>query len=132
MIRRTWATVVLALGVAACGSSSSGTQQPAPSEGNRDLITAEEIAAADVADAFEAVQRLRPRWLRYRGGFEADDFVPVVYADRARMGGPEALRSIPAVVIVSIRFRSPTEATTLYGTGHAGGVIEVTRRRGPP
>jgi hypothetical protein len=32
--------------------------------------------------------------------------------------------------IETMRYLSPSDATTRYGTGYAGGVIEVTLRRG--
>jgi hypothetical protein len=39
------------------------------------------------------------------------------------------LQQIRAIDVQEIRYLSATEATTPYGTGHVGGVIEVTTRR---
>jgi hypothetical protein len=47
-----------------------------------------------------------------------------------RRGGPEALRQIRIQELEEIRFISATDATTRWGTDHAGGAIEVKLRRG--
>jgi hypothetical protein len=45
-----------------------------------------------------------------------------------RMGGLEELHSIRAADVESIRFINARDATTRWGTGHMGGVIEVLLR----
>ena len=75
--------------------------------------------------AYDAVQRLRPRWLQLRGG---TDIPPVVFLDGSNMGGPETLRTIQASSVREMRYRDGRDATTRYGTGYGGGVIEVTTR----
>lgn len=117
--------VFLATAMAACSSSSSGDT---PSR-QRDLITAEEIAALNVATAFDVVRQLRPEFLRSRGTMslrETGGEFAVVYLNGMRMGGPEQLHQIRASDVETIRYISATDATTRWGTGHTGGVIEVT------
>lgn len=117
--------LVLATAMAACSSNPSGDT---PSR-QRDLITAEEIAAINVATAFDVVRQLRPEFLRSRGTMslrETGGEYAVVYMNGMRMGGPEQLHQIRASDVETIRYISATDATTRWGTGHTGGVIEVT------
>lgn len=74
---------------------------------------------------YEAVRRLRPRWLQSRApGQEA-----VVFLDGARIGGIDELRILEANQVAEIRYRSGPDATTRYGTGYGGGTIEIRSRR---
>lgn len=107
------------------GCASTGPERP---RRDRNVISAEEIAAAQVTNAFDAVRRLRPHFLQSRGPSSiqtpgADQ--PVVYMNGMRVGSPETLDTIRANEIETITYISPSDATTRYGTGHAGGVIEV-------
>ncbi|MFV2007622.1 MAG: hypothetical protein ACC667_09255, partial [Longimicrobiales bacterium] len=92
--------------------------------GRGDTITAEDLANVGNVTLFVAIQRLRPRWLRSRGGSP----VPVVFVDGIRRGGPDELRTMPANSVTEVRFVDSRAATTRYGTGFGGGAIEVTRR----
>jgi outer membrane cobalamin receptor len=55
--------------------------------------------------------------------------MPVVYVDNVRFGDLETLQSIPITGIAEIRYMSGPDATTRWGTGVLGGVIEVIRKR---
>ena len=66
-------------------------------------------------NAWEAVRRLRPRWLG----------VSPVYLDNVRIGDSNALVDIPLAAVREIRYFNAADATTRWGTGHAGGAIEV-------
>lgn len=108
---------------AACGGN------PPPGSalgGDPDVITREQIAALDVTYAIDAVRRLRPSWLRSRGGIDEE---PVVYVDAARRGGTRALATISVEIVEDIRYLSGPDATTRLGTGHRGGAIMVRTRR---
>jgi len=97
----------------------------------RDLITQEEIDAAQVATAYDVVQRLRPQWLRNRGGPvpDPDGSVEVrVYYNSQPMGGVEALRDYTAGQVATLRYFDPINARTMYGPGNGRGVIVVTGR----
>ena len=130
----------LMLGSLACATStgSAGDQAAEPAQtvrspaGTRsDVITLDEIERSSVATAYDAVQRLRPAFLRTRGRgsirFGAQQ--AVVYLDDTPIGGPDALRRINARDVMSIRYLRGPDATTRFGTGHEGGAILVTTKR---
>ena len=80
---------------------------------------------------FNAIQRLRPLWLRARGSNSARGPAPViVYMDNVRVGGVSILYDIAVESVEAVSFVSASDATTRWGTGVAGGVIEVTSRSG--
>lgn len=97
------------------------------------LITEEEIDASRAANAFEAIQKLRPNFLSNRGETSLNKNrstpYPTVYLDDQEYGPINTLRSIPASQVSSIRLLRAWEATTKYGTGNMGGVIAITTRR---
>ena len=135
------AVVVLTAACSSPKSSASGGPKPGPN-----LITADEIARANVQNAYEAVQKLRPAMLRQRQIASADGQGGVrngrsasgtavaagevlVYMDNTRLGDVEQLRQISVASISAVRYFSASEAQTKWGSGHAGGVIEVLTRR---
>jgi hypothetical protein len=121
--------------VAAC-SSPTRKASPVPS---RNVITADEIARVNAANAYEAIQRLQPRMLAKQRGpssisLENQSRI-LVYVDGTRFGGIESLPLIQATSILKIQFLSASEATFRYGTGNSAGAIEITSRtsqRDPP
>jgi len=126
MIRRISYLVLLALLVSACASSGRSR-----SLGARNVITRAEIESVNVSTAYEVVQQLRPHFLSPRGQTSIQDpgsSLPVVYVNGVRYGTPDALRSMRSMDVQEMRFLSASDATTRYGTGHVGGVIEVTTR----
>jgi multidrug efflux pump subunit AcrA (membrane-fusion protein) len=143
-LRNACVVAVVVLTAAACSSpksSVSGGAKPGPN-----LITADEIARANVQNAYEAVQKLRPAMLRQRQIASADGQGGVrngrsasgtavaagevlVYMDNTRLGDVEQLRQISVASISAVRYFSASEAQTKWGSGHAGGVIEVLTRR---
>lgn len=104
--------------------------------GGSDVITFEEVRETSANDAYQVVQLLRPRWLRpraapsltnVRGGYAR------IYVDNVPLdGGTRELRTVPVGDIREIRYISPADATTRFGTGHAGGAIMVLTRTGEP
>lgn len=122
---RAFILLFIACTLIACASSGARPSR------NSDLITAEEIEAASVSNAYDAVARLRPAFLRGRGQSSIQtpgSDLPIVYVNGLRTGTIDHLRNIPAQDVQTIRFISATDATTRYGTGHTGGIIEVTTR----
>lgn len=117
---------VLACSAAACASTGGA------SGGSADLITREQIDQLPPTNTVqEVIRRLRPRWLIARGNtsIQYGQALPQVYVDGLRMGGPEALDNLQPNDVQELRFISAADATTLYGTDHAGGIIQVTTRR---
>lgn len=135
--------IALTVSLAACG----GTAAAGGSVRGSGEITADEIRASGAADAHQAVQGLRPAWLRRRGDSSLagaqgtatagdglttqTDASPVrVYVDGNLLGGVAELRNIPAADVASIRFLEPGPANVRFGPGHVNGAIVVTSRRG--
>ena len=54
---------------------------------------------------------------------------PVLYLDRVLQGKPELLLSVPAAMVLEVRYLSATEGKSEMGTFHPGGVIAVRTRR---
>jgi hypothetical protein len=129
--------------VGAAGCASSGTTQAgAPqttvvSSAQRqrkdpNVITEAELSSRSTLTARQAVEQLRPQFLRTRGtttlGNAQTADVIWVYFDGTRMGTVEVLNNIGVHEIREIRYLSPSEATNRYGTGHVQGAILVTRK----
>ena len=111
--------------VAACASSAEDRGR----RHNPDVITAEEIAATNVATAFEVVERLRPQFLRTRGPSSALLETRItVFQDNMNLGGIDMLRQIRAADVQEIRYLSASDATTRFGSGHPAGAIVVTSK----
>jgi hypothetical protein len=104
---------------------AAGGQSSGPRAGRRNVITAEELQAIEVSTAFEAVRRLRPTWLRSRSG--GGD--PVVFIDNVRAGDLNMLDQLYLTTVRELRYVSPADATTRWGTGYTNGAIEVITRR---
>ncbi|MDH5759332.1 MAG: hypothetical protein OEZ65_07060 [Gemmatimonadota bacterium] len=97
------------------------------------VIALEEIEVSSAPNAFDLISQARPNWLRGRGSpsfRRSAPILPVVYVDRVRQGSVDVLRGILIGAIHEVRYLDATSATTRYGDGHGGGVIEVTLRRG--
>jgi hypothetical protein len=88
-------------------------------------ITDTEIARLGVTTAWEAIQRLRPNWLRQRATSGLGDGRPVVYLNGVRHGTVDQLRSLHVQRIKCIEFFRGYDATTLWGIDHSSGVIQV-------
>jgi len=95
---------------------------------HRDLsaITEEQLAAKQYQNLYEAVQALRSNWLSTRGtdSFQSPSRI-WVYVDDSRVGGVEALSSIPTQGVSSVTHLNGIDATARWGLGHAAGVIAV-------
>ncbi len=118
--------VAALLTMGACGGRSS---HATPVDRNR--ITAEEIANSNAANAYDAVERLRPAFLRTRGTQSlqnTDPPTPIVYIDGMRYGAVQTLASIPTLGIVSIEYLSAIDATQRFGIGNDGGAIMITTK----
>jgi hypothetical protein len=90
--------------------------------------------SSGAANALEAIERLRPQFLRPRGGVatrvdDRDPSPPQVFVDGMEMGGPEALRDIPSSVVRSIQFSPNRDTEARLGSGSHGGVIRVLTGR---
>jgi hypothetical protein len=130
-------TVGMAVAVLAVSCASSGTparpvdSEPQSTSRNRNVLTQAEIKESSARDAYHAVQILRPDWLRSRGAASVRDPTPVAvvaYVDGQRFGGVTSLEQFQMGTFKEIRYYNGSDATSRWGTGHAGGVILLITR----
>ena len=131
---RLYWTLVLALTVAACTTTAGGGPRV-----DQSVLTAQQLDELGPGiSAYEAIERLRPTWLRDRGVNSvspayADDTMPRLHIDQTPYP-LDNLKSMRTNDIETIRFMGSGDATTRYGTGYVNGLIEVRTRlsRIPP
>jgi len=126
MRRASYSTVFLAVALTACasGGGSGEGSSSSSSGGNRNLITADELVTSSAENAYDAIQQLRSSWLRSRSGG-----APAPFIDGQPQGDDiNRLRSVSTSTITEIRYLSPSDATTAYGTGFLAGIIDVRTR----
>ena len=115
------ASFALALGLAGCAAAGGAGM----GGGSANELLAEDFTPdMQVLTLYQAVQRLRPAWLRGRGGQS-----PRVYVDGVMRGGLDELEALRVDQVQGAERMSPSDATTRYGTDHGGGVIFVILRR---
>lgn len=120
------------------GLPLAAQQTQHPPKSSSTLITETEIdrIRPNVANAFEIVQSLRPRWLRSRdvttlpgmdgGGMQMARIH--VYVDDRDMGDIEYLKTIPAEEIYTLKFVSMTEAGARFGPTDGPGVVVTLKQ----
>ena len=104
-------------------------QPPSRARRNQSLIEGPEIEASTALDAYALVQEARPLWLHSRGVVSIQDPSAgqlQVYLNGMQYGDVSRLRELMRTEIRQIRFYNAAEAQQRFGTGHAGGVIEVS------
>jgi len=110
----------------ACSQAMQGVQ-----EKERNIITTEEIQAAQAATAYDVIAKLRGNFLRSRGQNSVllkQPKEPTVYLDEVEYGTVASLRQIPASTIAEIRFIEGNDAMRKYGSNHVSGVIQIYTR----
>lgn len=113
----------------------SGTPAAARTR-NTNTITASELAESGAQNLYQAVQILRPQWLRARprttmggsssrtGGASTAD-ATVVYLDQTKYGGLTTMQQLTPGGVQELRFYDGVEATNRFGTGHTAGAIVI-------
>ncbi len=122
--------LVLLLALAVLGCASSGVEK-APRR-SRNVITEDEIQNFTSLTAYEVVQRLRPAWLRGRGGRTAAapaGHFAYIFVDGSPYGELQSLQGFRVEQIQELRYVPPQDAVTRYGGEYMGGVILVTTKR---
>jgi hypothetical protein len=147
--------LMLAAVVACASAGGAAGSSGAKAKSNSDVITTAEIDAGNFRDAYDVVQRLRPTWFTKARASSSGSLSGtqvsgsaggmsgvqpssgggglVVYLDNARMGGPEALRDLPATSISSLQYMDAATATAkLPGLGSSiiTGAIVASARSG--
>lgn len=113
--------------VAGCATGGEGSGRDSRQ------ISAEELASLDVSTLYEAVQRLRPRWLDVRSprGIGGLDTQVVVFLDRTFVGDVNELRQMGTDMAVWLQYRTGSDvAGELFvpGDRHVEGAIIVHTR----
>lgn len=106
------ALALLGLMAVGCASFDSGDSR---AEQNR--ITAEELSNVRANNLYQAIERLRPRWLSVRGSRSLrSETEIVVYQRQTRLGSLEILRSMSPSAIRWIQYMDgPTASASLPG-----------------
>jgi len=122
----------VAMGVVPAPAPPAPASAPAPTHTRlrtSNLIERPEIEASTALDAYALVQEARPLWLHSRGVVSIQDptaGVLQVYLNGMQYGDVSRLRELMRPEIREIHFYGAADAQQRYGTGHAGGVIEVS------
>jgi len=120
---------LLVLVLSACASGGSGSGE---ARRDRNALVAEELEPLIQFTAWDAVQRLRPNWMRpggIRNSANPAGHYPYVFVDGAPYGAMESLRTFRVETIEEMHFVDATDATIRYGGQYQGGVILITTRR---
>ena len=124
------ARVCWSLSLLAAVACAGGSHRQSTEGGN--VIKRSELEAAGSVTTYDAVQRLRPNFLRDRGpvsivnaGARAR---PAVFIDQTEYGELESLRTLPASRVEEVRFYGGAEAVTKFGSAYGAGVILLTMR----
>jgi hypothetical protein len=126
MLRARWIALALAFSVG-CHHQAPETRGPA---GNN-IITQEEIDAADASNVYEIIARLHGNYLSDRGRVSLRSNVhsrAVVFLNDQEYGIPETMRNIPPGRVSEIRFFPGTDALARFGAQYGGGVIQLISR----
>lgn len=118
------AALALTLGLAGCATGGAAGEGSAP-RGSANRIVEAELQDMQQLDIFQVIQRVRPNWLRSRGGQTAQ----VIVDGNPQPGRLDVLRQYRAMQVQELRFMSSSDATTRYGTGYDGGAILITTKR---
>ena len=124
LVHRSTSMITLLLMVG-CASTGAGSGRS-----SRGILTQADLLETSEANLFEAIQRLRPQWLRARGSnFEGRARAPTVFLDGSRRGEVDFLQQIDVSDVLDVRFLSSADAATIYGTTTGtGGAIQVRTR----
>lgn len=110
--------LLLLLACASSGGASSGSTP--------NTLTKADLLETNEETLYEAIRRLRPRWLRPRGGNLDGRTLAQVFVDGSPRGDVNALGQIRVIDVADVRFLSTIDAATRYGTLAAiGGAILV-------
>jgi hypothetical protein len=129
MLRHRLTVLIFLVLAAGCASAGGGTDGP---RRERNRISPEELAEVQDLALWDAVQRLRPMWLRpggIRNSANPAGHYAHIFMDGSPYGSVESMRSIRVSDVDELRYVSATDATVRYGGQFQGGVILVTSRR---
>lgn len=125
------------LGTAACGTKgvSIESQDPEATEVRRrpNRITAAELADLQHLNVGEAIERLRPRWLRSRSredNFGEAEIPLAIFVNNFYRGGPNELSLLRVSNIERIQFLNERQSYQRFGPEHRSGAVLITLKGG--
>lgn len=124
-----------AVGLVVAGCATGGTVGEGASSRNPNLLTREEIAASDATNLYDAIARLRPRWLQIRSqrSFSMPTEIAVLQ-NELYLGNAEVLKQMTLDAAYRIEYYEGARAATAFPalmTGrHIEGAIVVRTREG--
>ena len=120
--------VIIGLTLAALtGSAGCASSGRAPAS-NHNVVTSQELDRAGDVTLYEALNQLRPAFLRSRGSLPGatTPAAPIqVYIGGMRMGEIDHLRQIVANSVLEVRFLEPQQAISRFGGNNTGGALVV-------
>jgi hypothetical protein len=126
MLKKSFSILVVAAAFAcASGGAGSGVRRDSM------VITADEISASHETNAYDAINQLRPLFLKSRGLTTVNGGTSpyaTVFVDGQNYGDLATLRGIPSPQIKQIRYYNGPEAVTKFGMQYGSGVIAVETR----
>jgi hypothetical protein len=115
----------IALGCAGSGAIPATGAAP----GNpQNVLLREEIVTAGVGNMQDAIQRLRPQFLRTRGQTNVGSRIDqvAVLIDNVRVGeGEDTLRTIGTSGVLRVEYVNARDTTFRFGSSYAAGVIHI-------
>lgn len=111
------------------GAGASGSTD------NPNVIVSQELSELRDTNVMDAIQRLRPQWLRVRSrpsrlaSEGSATALPKVHIDSVPIGDANELEQVRASEVLEIRYLSAADASTRFGTGYTSGVILITTVR---
>lgn len=111
------ASVVLFAGCASAGSTAKS---------QRNVITTAELVQAGDVSVYEALDKLRPQFLRSRSAVGTNAAPVRVYIGGLQMEGLDHLREIMARAVKEVRYLEPQQANARFGGNNSSGAIVVT------
>jgi hypothetical protein len=123
-IRLAALTLVLLVSGTIVGCAS--TQGSDGGEGSLDLLTREQIMATETTNLYDAIRRLRPRWLQVRStrSFNMETLIAVMQNDMY-LGGAETLKEIAPELAYEIRYMDGARAANVVPGLMSGQHIEA-------
>ena len=128
MRARPLSVLLVSVLLAGCASGGGSDRPTVRRDANR--ISLEELETLTTGTAYDAVQRLRPAWLRARtSSFSSEASPAEVFLDQRHYGALSSLRDFDLAAVSEILYMNARDATTRFGTGYPGGVIQVILKR---
>jgi hypothetical protein len=136
--RLTAAAVLVGAAACASGGSSAATASPQgstdrPARRNSNTLVADDFKGLESLNLGDALQRLKPEWLRRGAARDPGRIAPdqlAVWVDDNRLGGADVLSGLSVQGVMSVRYYSGPEAQARFGNGNSGGAIHITMTAG--